>query len=214
MTSPLKTTLTALVATAALGLAGCGTDQTSDHGGMGGMDHGSSASTSAPSSSPGASASARHDEADVRFVQMMLPHHEQAVAMSATLLQKTGVDPEVAALAQQVRDAQQPEIDTMKDFLDAWGQPETGDLGGMSGMDHGDDGMATATQLDELRRVDGKAGQKLYLQLMTAHHEGAVAMAHAEVRGGQDPDAVALADNIVTSQQREIGLMRDLLARL
>jgi len=211
MTSPLKTTLAALVATAALGLAGCGTGRTSDPGDMGGMNHGSSAPTAVPSASARGGASAPHAEADVRFVQMMLPHHEQAVAMSGTLLEKTGVDPEVAALAQQVRDAQQPEIDTMKGFLTAWGQPE---LGGMSGMDHGDDGMAAEAELEELRRADGEAGQKLYLQLMTAHHEGAIAMAQAEVRDGQDPEAVALAEDIITSQQREIGLMRDLLARL
>jgi len=143
----------------------------------------------------------------------MLPHHQQAVAMSDTLLAKSGVNQDVAALAQQIEAAQQPEIDTMKGFLAAWGQQEV--AGGMGGMNHGsDDGMATDAQLKEFGQADATTGEKTYLQLMTAHHQGAIKMAETEVSAGKNPDAVALAKNIITTQQQEVGAMKDLFAKV
>lgn len=209
MTYPraLKTGFAALTITAALGLAGC-----SDHD-MGAMAP-SSAAAPAGSASASTSASAEFNDADVMFVQMMMPHHEQAVAMSDTLLAKSGVDSDVTTLAEQIKAAQQPEIDTMKGYLAAWGQQEMSG-GAMGGMDHGnDDGMASDAELKEFGQADGETGQKMYLRLMTAHHQGAITMAEAEVADGKNPDAIALARNIVTTQQREVGVMRDLLAQL
>ena len=205
-TRALKTGLVALALTATLGLAGCSDTN------MGNMAPSSSAAPSSPSAST--SASAEFNNADVMFVEMMLPHHEQAVAMSDTLLAKTGVNPDVTALAQQIKAAQQPEIDTMKGYLTTWGQQQMGG-GGMGGMNHGaSDGMATDAELKEFGQSDGKTGQKAYLQLMTAHHQGAIKMAQAEVSNGKSPDAVALAKNIITTQQQEVGVMKELLAKL
>ncbi len=199
----LKAGLVGLALTTALGLAGC-----SDHD-MGTM----APASSAPPSSASASTTAEFNDADVMFVQMMLPHHEQAVAMSDTLLQKTGVDPDVTALAQQIKAAQQPEIDTMKGFLTAWGKQEMS--GGMGGMNHGgDDGMASKADLKKLEEADGPTAQKLYLQLMTRHHQGAITMANTEVGGGKNPEAIEMAKDIVATQQQEIGVMKDLLAKL
>lgn len=202
----LTTSLAALTLAATLGLTGC-----SDN------DLGSTApSSSAPpaaSPSAGTSVSAEFNDADVMFVQMMLPHHEQAVAMSDTLLTKSGVKPDVTALAERIKAAQQPEIDAMNGLLTAWGQQKMG--GSMGGMNHGsDDGMATDAQLKDLGQADGTTGQKTYLQLMTVHHEGAITMAQAEVSNGTNPDAVALAKNIITTQQKEVGVMKDLLGQL
>ena len=208
MTYPraLKTGFAALTITAALGLAGC-----SDHD-MGAMAP-SSAAAPGGSASASTSASAEFNDADVMFVQMMMPHHEQAVAMSDTLLAKSGVNPDVTTLAQQIKAAQQPEIDTMKGFLTAWGQQPMS--GGMGGMNHGsDDGMATDAQLKEFDQADGQTGQKMYLTLMTAHHQGAIKMAETEVSDGKNPEAVDLAKNIIATQQQEIGTMKDLLGRL
>lgn len=202
----LKTGLVALALAATLGLAGCSDNNT-------GSTAPSSSAPAAASPSASSSVSAEFNSSDVMFVQMMLPHHEQAVAMSDTLLAKTGVNPDVTALAEQIKAAQQPEIDTMKGFLSAWGQQEMG--GGMGGMNHGsDDGMASDAQLKNFDQADGKTGQKTYLQLMTAHHQGAIKMAEAEVSNGKNPDATALAKNIITTQQHEIGVMKDLLATL
>lgn len=212
-THALKTALAALAVAATLGLAGCGTDDTAQPGGMG-MDHSSSAAPSpSPTTSSSASVSAQFNDADVAFVQMMLPHHEQAVSMSDTLLKKSGVDPEVTALAQQVKAAQQPEIDTMKSWLAAWGEDEMAD-DSMGGMGHSGGGMATDAELKEFEQADGTAGQKMYLEMMTAHHEGAIEMAEAEVSDGENPDAVRLAKQIITTQQQEITTMQDLLTKL
>lgn len=202
----LTTNLAALALAATLGLAACSATDTSTT---------APSSSAPPAASPSASTSvsAEFNSSDVMFVQMMLPHHEQAVAMSDTLLAKSGVNPDVTALAEQIKAAQQPEIDTMKGFLIAWGQQEMG--GGMGGMNHGsDDGMATDAQLKDFDQADGKTGQKTYLQLMTAHHQGAIKMAQAEVDNGKNPDAIALANNIITTQQNEIGVMKDLLGTL
>lgn len=207
----MKAVLGTLALTATLGLAGCG----SDMGGMEGMSPSSSApQSSAPSASTSSSVSTEFNDADVMFVQMMMPHHEQAVAMSDTLLKKSGVNPEVTALAEEIKAAQQPEIDTMKSWLTAWGQDEMAD--GMGGMDHGggDDGMATAAELEEFEKADGTTGQRMYLEMMTAHHKGAIAMAQTEISDGENPEAIEMAKEIVATQQQEITVMADLLAKL
>ena len=63
---------------------------------------------SAPSAQPSANA------ADEMFVTMMIPHHRQAITMSEVALSKDVIDPRIAALAQQIKDAQGPEIETMR----------------------------------------------------------------------------------------------------
>jgi len=142
----------------------------------------------------------------------MLPHHEQAVTTSDILLRTSGLDPRVMALAEQIRAAQQPEIETMKGWSRAWGQPEP--TGGGMGDIHagGADGMASEADLEELDRADGELAQKRYLQLMTPHHQGAVEMARAEIVDGKDPGAVQPARDVVTTQEHEIGVMKDLRA--
>ncbi len=82
-----------------------------------GHGHGSgdtSSSTSAPSSTTAKTA-------DEMFVTMMIPHHEQAIAMSDAILKKTGIDPKVTALAKQIKAAQSPEIQSMQAWLKAKG---------------------------------------------------------------------------------------------
>ncbi len=147
------------------------------------------------------------------FVQMMMPHHQQAVAMSDTLLKKTGISTETTALAKEIKAAQQPEITTMQGWLKAWGQDMAS---GMGGMNHGgtDDGMATDAGMKTFDQADGAAAEKIYLEMMTKHHQGAITMAQAEIKDGKNADAVALANTIVTSQQQEITTMTKLLANL
>ncbi|WP_405093251.1 DUF305 domain-containing protein [Micromonospora sp. NBC_01392] len=124
--------------TAAVVLTGCGSD---DHSAAGG-GHSSPTATVA---SDAASASA-HNAADVMFAQMMIPHHQQAVAM-ADLAATRAADPQVKQLAAQIKDAQAPEIATMSGWLRAWGAPVPPGSGsatpgsGMPGTDHGNSGM-------------------------------------------------------------------------
>jgi uncharacterized protein (DUF305 family) len=207
----IKATLTALSVGVTLGLAGCGNN---DSGGMGGMDHGSSSApmSPAPPTSGSASTTAEFNDADVMFVRGMLPHHEQAVAMSDTLLARTRVSAQTTALAQQIKAAQQPEIDTMEGWLSDWGKSAEG---GMGGMDHDmGGGMATDAELEELEQAQGAAAEKMFLEMMTKHHQGAIAMAKTEIGNGKNPDAVRMANSIVSSQQAEIDTMKKLLAQL
>ncbi len=214
----VKATLTALAVGVTLGLAGCGGNN--DAGGMGGMDPSTSpmsqmpsASPSSTGSSPSASAAAQFNDFDVMFVQGMIPHHKQAVEMSSTLLKKSGISADTAALAKQIQAAQQPEITTMEGWLTTWGKTVDD---GMGGMNHGSmgDGMATDAELKTFAQADGTAAEKTYLEMMTKHHQGAIMMAQSELKNGKSPDTIQLAKNIATSQQAEITTMKKLLAAL
>jgi uncharacterized protein (DUF305 family) len=163
----------------------------------------------APSPAPSASASSSSaaNSADVMFAQMMIPHHEQAVVMSDAMLAKQGLSAEVVALATQIKNAQQPEIDQMRGWLKAWGASEQGDHHGHTGMD----GMLSDQELDALKSAQGTDAEKLFLTGMIRHHEGAVAMAEQVRADGTDPQVKKLADAIITGQRAEIDQMKKLL---
>ncbi len=167
------------------------------------MDHGSS---SAATQSP--VTGGEHNSADAMFAQMMIPHHAEAVEMSDIMLAKTGIDPQITTLATQIKAAQGPEIEKMTDWLKGWGETST-----MSG-NHSMNGMMSPSDLDKLTAAQGAEASKLFLTQMLAHHEGAVEMARTEIANGKNADAIALAKNIVASQETEIEDMKDLLAAL
>jgi uncharacterized protein (DUF305 family) len=192
-----RTTLPAVTLAAILATAGC---SAAEH--TSGMDHAS------PRSSSSSSVTGQFNDADVMFVQMMIPHHEQAIDMSDMILAKTGVHPEVIALAKQIKAAQQPEIDAMNSWLRTWGGPRTTDGGSHHG---GGGGMMTEEEMHQLDAANGSEGQRLFLTGMIKHHVGAVDMAQTEIGSGKYPEAVALARNIAASQQREIDAMTKLL---
>ena len=166
---------------------------------------GGTSATTTPSTPP-TSAAAEHADADVSFASMMVPHHEQAVEMADIVVAKEGLDPQVAQLARQIRDAQAPEIQAMTSWLQGWGA----DAG------HGDHSGHMAGMLDEkqmaaLREADGPAAGRLFLDGMIEHHEGALDMARAELEKGTNPQARQLAQQIITSQEAEIAQMRSML---
>jgi uncharacterized protein (DUF305 family) len=167
---------------------------------MTGMDNNS------PSSS--ASASDSFNDQDITFTREMLPHHMQAVEMSDMLLSKgSSVNADVIELATRIKAEQSPEIDTMTRWLEMWNQSPTSMGESMSGMMSDSDLSALDTA------SAGDAG-KLFLTQMMEHHSSAVDMARLEIAEGKDPDAIALATSIVSSQSAEITQMKDLLATL
>jgi uncharacterized protein (DUF305 family) len=189
-----------LVAAVSVALAGC-TNETTPSGMP--MEN-SSASVSA---GPGASA---FNATDTTFVQMMLPHHDQAVSMSELLLDKRGVHPEVAALARQIRDGQHAEIETMNGWFEAMGRPQVEE-----GPHHGGlDGMLSEDEMQQLDQADARDGQRLFLEGMIKHHTGAIEMAQQEISGGQHQGVLGLAKQIAESQQQEIDTMTELLTGL
>ena len=73
-------------------------------------------------------------------------------------------------------------------------------------------GMMSGDDLTRLDAAQGTDAAKLFLRQMIAHHEGAVEMANAEVRSGQNAEAIRLGRDIAASQTDEIQEMQELLA--
>ncbi|WP_314194629.1 DUF305 domain-containing protein [uncultured Arthrobacter sp.] len=208
-------TLSTAAIAAAITLAGCGSGSGSGTTTTG-TDHGS-ASATAPATAPSgsATAAAEHNAADTMFAQMMIPHHTQAVEMSDMMLAKKDIPAKVTALAQKIKAAQGPEIETMAGWLRSWNEP-TEAASGHDMSTHGAamGGMMSDDDMKKLGAAQGTEAAKLFLTQMTAHHQGAIMMAKGEETGGQNADAVALAKTIATAQQKEIQEMKDLLATL
>ena len=193
-----------LTATLALTAAACGNDDDSN-------------ATSSEVSTT------EHNDADVEFASNMLQHHAQALSM-VDLTQGRTLDPEVQQLAEQIRDAQAPEIETFTDWLTDWDEevPETmrdhsnaghdmDDMGGS--MDEENmPGMMTSDDMGALEDASDAEFQTMWLEMMVEHHEGAVEMAKAEQGEGQYKPAVDLAGDIVESQSAEIETMEGLLS--
>ena len=171
---------------------------------------------------------AAHNQADMNFVHMMIPHHQQAVEMSDIILAKQGIDPRVVDLAKQIKAAQGPEIEKMQGWMSQWGPGmDHGGMSGMPGMDHsgmpgmggmgdmaGMDGMMSSAEMDALKSAQGVEASKLFLTGMIKHHQGALTMAQDEIKNGQFPDAVTMAKSILDSQQKEIDTMNQILNSL
>ena len=204
-------TSAALALAGALVLTACGGGDdtaTSDSGSsMGGMDHGSSSASSAPSA--GASASAMGNDADIAFLTGMKPHHEQAVEMSDMVLAADPPAP-VAELAEQVKAAQAPEIEQMDQMLADLGADA--DSGGDSAGGHG--GMMSDADMEMLMNATGTDAARMYLESMIEHHKGAIEAAETEIADGKYPPAVELAEKIAKDQAAEITKMEGLLASL
>ncbi|WP_218221647.1 DUF305 domain-containing protein [Nesterenkonia sp. Act20] len=169
--------------------------------------------------------SAQYNEADVDYVSGMAMHHQQAVEMSDILLEKDDVDPEVTTLAEDIREAQGPEIEQMQAWLDAWDEEDTSD-DDMEGMDHGEEGMDSMEgmsdmegmmsddELSELENATGTEASRLFLEQMIAHHEGAVSSAKDHLDNGENPEALELSESIISDQQAEIDEMETMLEEL
>ncbi|MGW5346639.1 DUF305 domain-containing protein [Streptomyces sp. HUAS TT3] len=200
---PRCAALAAAAVAAGLVLAACGTNDTTNTAGT------SAATTTAPASTE----ADRHNQADVTFAQGMIPHHRQAILMS-DMVAAHGASPDVKALAEKIKKAQAPEIETMSGWLKAWGERVPTGVS-MDGMGHGDDsgmpGMMDDQDMGRLGNARGNAFDTMFLSMMIEHHEGAIAMAKTEKQQGSYGPAKALADDIITSQTAEITQMRTML---
>ena len=185
-----RLTIASVLAAVALTLTACGND---DEGG----------SDSAES----------FNDADVAFAQGMIPHHRQAVEM-AQLAPDRASSPEVKELAENIESAQEPEIETMTNWLEAWGEDVPAEDEGMAGMDHGGEtmpGEMTEEEMTELEAASGAEFDQMFLTMMIQHHEGAIEMAKTEQSEGENPDALELAKQIETDQTAEIQTIEELL---
>ena len=185
-----------IAATLAVTLAACGSDDST------------SVDTTAVN---GSSVTASLNAADVEFAQGMIAHHEQAIEMAEIALDPTiGASPEVIDLATRIKGAQDPEVELMTGWLTAAGQPtmmDSSDGHDMSSMD----GMMTAEQMDAMAALTGPEFDQMWLEMMIAHHEGAISQSQTVKANGSNADVLALADQIITAQQAEITEMQALL---
>jgi uncharacterized protein (DUF305 family) len=147
-------------------------------------------------------ANSEFSAADISFAEQMIPHHEQAIEMSEIALINT-TNPEVLQLAQQIKDAQSPEIAIMMSWDGVKESTHTGHLM---------DGMLSEGELSDLREAKGKVFDLLFLKGMIKHHEGAIAMAQ-EVAASMNKDVADLSASIIAAQQLEIAKMNELLLK-
>jgi uncharacterized protein (DUF305 family) len=182
--------------------AGCG----DDGGSMPGMDHGGNPAATTAAAAPGAS----FNDADVAFAQNMIPHHQQAVQMADLAAGKAG-NADLKQLAAQIKAAQDPEIKTMTGWLTAWGKPAmpAGGHGGMSMP-----GMMSDADMNKLTAATGTGFDRMFAQMMIAHHNGAIQMAKDEQAKGANPEAKALAATIEKTQAAEVTKIQQILDKL
>ncbi|MFJ3515907.1 MULTISPECIES: DUF305 domain-containing protein [unclassified Streptomyces] len=154
--------------------------------------------------------------ADHAYVSRMIEHHKQALTMSALAPERAAADG-VKRLAERIAAAQKPEIGAMEKWLARHPAPApapapaatAGHGGHGQGHDHGAmPGMATEQQLGDLTGARGADFDRLFLTLMTAHHEGAVKMAGEALAGGNNVAVEEMATEVVATQSAEIHRMR------
>ncbi|MEV7520709.1 DUF305 domain-containing protein [Streptomyces sp. NPDC091371] len=170
--------------------------------------------------------------ADAGFARDMAVHHQQAVEMSFIVRDRTQ-DEAVRSLAYDIANTQANQRGMLHGWLDLWGLPKVmADEPPMAWMGHGDGhggghaghgaaqpggalmpGMATKEEVLRLGAAEGRDAEVLYLQLMTDHHKGGVAMAEGCAKLCTTPVERALAQGMVDAQQSEITLMADMLAK-
>ena len=189
----LKRAVTTLfIAIVALSLSGC------SNGSNMGMDH--------EGHSTEASGDLSSDE--IMFLQMMIPHHQQAIDISDLALTKSA-DSELLALAKSIRDEQSAEIVKMKAWLDAAGA----DLEMGHSMNHSMGGMLSDSDIAALKAATGKSFDVLWLKGMTGHHDGAIDMA-AMIENSKNPEIKSFAQAIVSSQSEQNKAMAAMLKRM
>ena len=156
---------------------------------------------------------APYTKADVEFMQGMIAHHAQAIVMSR-MAESHGANPQVMKLSNKIDQSQVPEIRIMQSWLTRNKQyaPDTSSWHHMTMP-----GMLTAAQLNELDAARGVDFDRAYLRLMIQHHAGALKMVDDLFNSslaGQEVDVNVFANDVVTAQTVEIGIMQKLLTQL
>lgn len=185
---------------------------------------GEKAATVAPEDFEDAPAEDRWNEADADFMTGMIRHHDQAVAMTSWVPDRSA-SKQVKALADRMHATQRAEIDLMSDWLTARERPvppRPRSAGNGTGprvpeADHDHElmpGMLTDAELDAMEAATGPEFDRLFLNGMITHHQGAIAMCSDIASSGIDQEIQQLAANIGVDQAAEIARMNDLLDEL
>lgn len=148
--------------------------------------------------------------ADVRFMQGMIGHHAQALDMTALVTTRSSSDA-LRKLAQRIELSQADEIKMMQEWLTGRGQKvpdqHAHHAPGATLMP----GMLTAEEMARLAQAKGPEFDRLFLEFMIKHHEGALTMVQdlfAQPGAGQESDVFAFASDVDADQRMEIDRMR------
>jgi len=144
---------------------------------------------------------------DLQYLDSMIHHHNGAVAMAKMVLGKTE-RPELKAFAQKIIDDQTKEIGFMQQLRDQWyaGKPPAvnmempGMIGGMK--------MMNSNHMREMDEMEAPHFDLHFLNMMIAHHEGAVVMSNDALKKGEHPEIKQLAQRILDAQRPEIEQMK------
>ncbi|MEQ4303700.1 DUF305 domain-containing protein [Plantactinospora sp. B6F1] len=156
-----------------------------------------------------------HTEADVRFMQRMIAHHAQALEMTA-LVADRAESPEVLLLAGRIQTSQRDETTQMQRWLAERGAEVPGPHSRHAGHDAAMPGMLTPEQMGRLRQARGREFDRLFLDFMIRHHNGALTMVQQlyAAGGGLEPAADRFAREVDADQTIEIRSLRELLTKL
>ncbi|MEV8440052.1 DUF305 domain-containing protein [Actinosynnema sp. NPDC051121] len=149
-------------------------------------------------------------EADLEYVARMIVHHEQALDMAA-LAPDRAQNETVRGLASRIHDTQGPEIAAMEQWQRQYAEnaPAHGHSAELPDVGHESmPSMATEEQMAALAAARGADFDRLFLQLMIAHHEGAVRMAVEVLSAGRDVRVEEMANDVAASQTDEIDRMK------
>lgn len=161
-----------------------------------------------------------YTEADVRFMQGMIPHHAQALEMTA-LVPAQATTEAVRQMALRMEISQRDEIQLMESWLREHGEAVR--MPGMTGMDHGSHGghlmpgMLTPEQMTNLRNARGVEFDRLFLEYMIQHHQGAITMVDELFNSsgaGQESSVFKFAEDVTADQTMEIERMQGILQTL
>jgi uncharacterized protein (DUF305 family) len=159
--------------------------------------------------------------ADVEFMQGMIFHHAQAVEMTAMIPTHTQ-NPGLRSLGARISSSQSDEIKLMKRWLAARGQAPAKAMPAMPGMDMSREkiplmpGMLTPEQMQALQKANGDGFDRLFLQGMIQHHQGALTMVKDlfdTAGAGQDAELFDFATDADNTQRAEIRIMETMLKR-
>jgi uncharacterized protein (DUF305 family) len=175
-----------------------------------------------------------HNEADVNYLVLMIEHHRQALEMTDLVegrYEREGIE----RIADRISAAQDPEITAMESWLeenvfgpareneahqnfcglegDGTHHDESGDVPTCQlEVDHDDmPGMASEEELEELAAAEGDEFDQLFVELMTAHHQGAVTMAEDVLAEGKDQTVLRMANDVIAEQSAEINRMAEVI---
>ncbi|MHB1017052.1 MAG: DUF305 domain-containing protein [Coriobacteriia bacterium] len=154
-----------------------------------------------PNASPG---SPMRGGVDAMFIEEMIPHHEDAIAMAELALTRAE-HPEIRDLAEDVIETQSAEIDQMREWYREWYDADVPAFGGSSGMMGGM--MGGSVDLEDLKTAE--PFDRYFIEAMIPHHEMGIMMSQMAGGATRRPELRDLTDSIIEGQSAEVDKMRE-----